>query len=140
MVFPSPGYSVDGLRAFLTGLQCSRIIHSSKLLPVVVEILDREDFSGVLCPSVKDFLELPVPHFDYDKTFEEAQNDPLVVLHTSGTSGTPKPFVWTHGWAASFIQQNQLTPPEGFESASTWQQGHRLLNMLPWFHVSSRFE
>lgn len=34
-----------------------------------------------------------VPHFPYDKTFEEAEWDPVVVLHTSGSTGLPKPII-----------------------------------------------
>lgn len=32
-----------------------------------------------------------VPHFQYDKTFEQAEWEPLCVLHTSGSTGLPKP-------------------------------------------------
>ena len=39
--------------------------------------------------------------FSYDKTFEEAKNDPIVISHTSGTTGMPKPIVWTHAIAAT---------------------------------------
>lgn len=41
----------------------------------------------------KWFPEKEVPHFPYDKTYEEAEWDPLVVLHTSGSTGLPKPVV-----------------------------------------------
>ena len=37
----------------------------------------------------------------YEKTFEEAKNDPIVISHTSGTTGMPKPIVWTHAIAAT---------------------------------------
>lgn len=34
-----------------------------------------------------------VAHFPYDKTFEEAEWEPFVVMHTSGSTGFPKPVV-----------------------------------------------
>ncbi|KAK7991360.1 Non-canonical non-ribosomal peptide synthetase FUB8 [Apiospora saccharicola] len=34
-----------------------------------------------------------VQHFPYDKTFDEAEWDPLCVLHTSGSTGHPKPVI-----------------------------------------------
>ena len=37
----------------------------------------------------------------YEKTFEEAKHDPIVISHTSGTTGMPKPIVWTHAIAAT---------------------------------------
>lgn len=39
------------------------------------------------------FPPAAVPHFPYEKTFEQAQWDPVVVLHTSGSTGLPKPVV-----------------------------------------------
>lgn len=41
----------------------------------------------------KWFPEKEVPLFPYDKTYEEAEWDPVVVLHTSGSTGLPKPVV-----------------------------------------------
>lgn len=34
--------------------------------------------------------------FPYGKTFEQAEWDPFVVLHTSGSTGLPKPVVIRH--------------------------------------------
>ena len=34
--------------------------------------------------------------FPYEKTFKEAAHDPIMIVHTSGTTGMPKPIVWTH--------------------------------------------
>ena len=41
----------------------------------------------------------------YEKTFEEAKHDPIVISHTSGTTGMPKPFIWTHAIAATIDAQ-----------------------------------
>lgn len=37
-----------------------------------------------------------VPHVPYETTFEQAEWEPLCVLHTSGSTGLPKPVVATH--------------------------------------------
>ena len=37
----------------------------------------------------------------YEKTFEEAKDDPIVVVYTSGTTGLPKPVIWTNAIAAT---------------------------------------
>lgn len=41
------------------------------------------------------FSAREVPHFPFNRTFEQAEWEPLVVLHTSGTTGIPKPVVIT---------------------------------------------
>lgn len=41
-------------------------------------------------PSFEFWLDVKgVKHYAYNKTFEEAKDDPLFVIHTSGTTGMP---------------------------------------------------
>lgn len=42
-----------------------------------------------------------IPRYPYDKTFEAAQYDPIMVAHSSGTTGKPKPITWTHSLYAT---------------------------------------
>lgn len=50
--------------------------------------------------EVKSFEEWfspdEVPLIPFEKTFEQAEWEPLCVLHTSGSTGLPKPVVATH--------------------------------------------
>lgn len=46
------------------------------------------------------FPEEYIEPYPYNKTFEEAEWDPLVVLHTSGSTGLPKPIVARQGMLA----------------------------------------
>ncbi|KAF3065896.1 Carboxylic acid reductase [Daldinia childiae] len=62
------------------------------------------------------FPEQDVEHFPYEKTFEQAEWDPLVVLHTSGSTGIPKPVVIKHGLIAMNDIHHELpTFGNGFE-------------------------
>lgn len=76
--------------------------------------------------------------FPSAKTFDEAASEALVILHTSGTTGLPKPIVIRHGmWAV-------LDASQGFtdKSAPTmiWEGWKRrityLLNTTPLFHTA----
>lgn len=41
-------------------------------------------------PGNEELLDGPLfPDYPFEKTFEEARTDPFVVLHTSGSTGTP---------------------------------------------------
>lgn len=46
-----------------------------------------------------------VKHYLYERTFEEAKHDPIVIVRTSGTTGMPKPIVWTHAIYATIDAQ-----------------------------------
>ena len=88
-------------------------------------------------PSINELLEGKARPYPYAKTFEEAKHEPLLVLHTSGTTGLPKPLVWTHDWVAAYYIMTQLEPPPGYESQARLYQNKRVFFMFPPFHVSN---
>lgn len=68
----------------------------------VDDILAARQMRHVVIPDLEDLLDpTKAPHYPFEKTFEEAKNDPYVVLHTSGTTGTAvrMPFS-SHRWLA----------------------------------------
>lgn len=112
------------------------MLAAEPLLPVVDEILAAHTLRVIRVPSEEVLLTTNYPHYAFEKTFNEARNEPLVVLHTSGTTSLPKPIVCSHDYAASTNRINQLDPPVGFKSLDKNYQGNRLFFMLPLFHVS----
>ncbi|MCJ1270590.1 hypothetical protein MMC22_010487 [Lobaria immixta] len=108
-------------------------------LPVVDKILAVHTLRVIRAPSVEELLTTRYPHYAFEKTFDEAWNEPLVVLHTSGTTSLPKPIVYTHDFAASVNRITQLEPPAGFETVDKNFQGNRLFVMTPPFHASNLF-
>lgn len=64
------------------------------------------------------FTDRDVSHFSYNKTFKDGEWEPLVVLHTSGSTGLPKPVV---------VQQGMLAIADGQRGLPRWH------GALPWF-------
>ena len=62
-------------------------------------------------PSERELLDETedVPHIPYDKDFSEAQWEPFVVLHSSGSSGFPKPIVLNNGNMATADGMRNVT-------------------------------
>ncbi|EHA49107.1 L-aminoadipate-semialdehyde dehydrogenase [Pyricularia oryzae 70-15] len=79
-------------------------------------------------------------HVPYTKTFEEAEWDPFMVMHTSGSTGFPKPV---------FVRVGMLAVSDSFHSApefmgsptifSTSMAGRRILNPMPLFHAAGLY-
>lgn len=67
----------------------------------------------------------------------EAQSEPLFVVHTSGSTGMPKPLLYTHATAATNISMMSLDPPAGYKSQDRAYQGKRVFITFPPFHVRS---
>ncbi|KAL8673514.1 MAG: hypothetical protein Q9168_002071 [Polycauliona sp. 1 TL-2023] len=107
--------------------------------PAVRGILDAHELRVLDSPSLVELLDNSYPHYAYCKTFAEARSEPLLVVHTSGTTATPKPIVFTHDFAASFVQMSQLAPPPGFESQVSLCHSNRFFVALPFFHAGNLF-
>ena len=111
---------------------------SARPAPVLAILGAQEHELRVLeIPTVDDLLEKEYPAFEYKKTFEEARRDPFVALHTSGSTGLPKPIIWTQDYVSSLGKQVQLDPPPGYENNDCLYQGNRVFIFFPPFHVSS---
>ena len=71
------------------------------MLPVVYEILSTQPMTVLAVPSVSSFLSPStgesVPPIPFSKTLAEVHDEPFNVLHSSGTTGPPKPILLTHG-------------------------------------------
>ncbi|KAF4638022.1 hypothetical protein G7Y89_g45 [Cudoniella acicularis] len=108
LFFSSPWNSAEGHIALLDSLQCNKILVPETLPPIIQTILSRKQLDTVPIPNLRDlFAPNPVPVYPYTKTFAQARFDPFVVLHTSGSTGFPKPVILTHGTMAqhdTFLQ------------------------------------
>lgn len=103
--------------------------------------------------------------YPYGKNFDEARNDPIIVLHSSGSTGKmgtgpylrdvksawltiyfqkglPKPITITHGSVAAHDNDHNIPAPPGREKQDTTVftlegENRRMYLVLPFFHVSA---
>jgi len=136
MLFPTPRYSADALTALIGQLNAKVLLQPAGPLPIVNAILSKRAMDLYQIPNLDDLLGKQYSHYPYTKTFEQARSDPLVVVHTSGTTGAPKPIIWTNEWADSFGAERYLEPPSGFASMDGYLLGTRIFSLMPPFHVS----
>jgi acyl-coenzyme A synthetase/AMP-(fatty) acid ligase len=88
-------------------------------------------------PELKELLATSeVPPYKFNKSFEEAKDEPFAVLHTSGSTGLPKPIVLHHSWFTSLDAQQGLKPFNGYEIQWKAFSGKTVFGLLPPFHVS----
>lgn len=84
------------------------------------------------------FPDTDVPPFPYTKSFAQGEFDPLVVLHTSGSTGLPKPIVVKQGAMAVSDAFHDVPQWNGHTIAMrTWAEGcARMMCPMPLFHMA----
>lgn len=137
MLFTSPRCSTTAQVKLINAVSCRTLLVLSDIPPVADLILEACELRVLQIPDIEELFGRRYPHYQFEESFEQARDEPLVVLHTSGTTGFPKPIIWTHDWAASFASERRLSPPAGFESSDSLICGNRILSLMPPFHVSS---
>ena len=81
MVFPSPKYSIPGLEHLLIELNCKTILTPTASPLIVSAFLAGHSLATLDVPSTDDLLAGEHPHYSFDKTFETARHEPLIILH-----------------------------------------------------------
>ncbi|KAK7926774.1 Non-canonical non-ribosomal peptide synthetase [Apiospora marii] len=101
--------------------------------------LQKRHMHAIEVPSYDDwFPKEQAPAYPYSKTWDEGRWEPLCVLHTSGSTGFPKPIVVKHG---------MLAAGDAFHDQPEWQGTHlflkewhvrmkRQFHPMPLFHAA----
>jgi thioester reductase-like protein len=136
MFLPSPRNSITAHKHLLETINCTKILTPTPRPPFVTAILEAVPLSAYDIPSLGDLLATEYPHFEYTKSYPEGLDDKLAIIHTSGSTGIPKPITWRLSTACVHIRMCQIDAPEGFENQHKWSIGKRQFMPLPPFHAA----
>ncbi|KAJ5020508.1 hypothetical protein J3E73DRAFT_435474 [Bipolaris maydis] len=146
MLFPSPRYGSEALGKLIETVDAKVLLSPETPCPAEADIIEKK--KGVVtklqAPSVDQLFAERVAVYPFTKTFETCKDEPMICLHTSGTTGFPKPILWTHNWIASQSQTLNLPLPASFTHHDyhiRYQKDRRgrLLVTGPPFHASGIF-
>ncbi|KAI0508876.1 hypothetical protein F5B22DRAFT_378949 [Xylaria bambusicola] len=100
-LFISPRNSQEGQLSLFDKTDCHILVFPKSHRTMVQPWLHERDMQAIETGPIENwFPETEVEPVPYPKTFEEARWEPLCVLHTSGSTGIPKPIVVRHGMMA----------------------------------------
>jgi len=141
-LFLSPKNNTGGALAVLDAAKCNIWVkpREQPYLPLVENFLQQRPMKVLDIPDIDELLDAEsTESFPYNKTFDEAVQDPFCILHTSGTTGVPKPISWSHGLIGTMDAVRLLPPTDGDDGlapwTSFWKEGDRLYSSFPMSHV-----
>ncbi|KAI1347516.1 hypothetical protein F5Y01DRAFT_294995 [Xylaria sp. FL0043] len=131
----SPRNSPAAQSSMFERLGCNVLITPDPTSSNALSILEAVKNCRVIkIPGIEKLLEATSLPYTSEKTLNESRSDPFLVIHTSGSTGIPKPLVWTQETAVRHIEANSRGPPEGLISVDALCRGKRVLSSLPPFH------
>jgi hypothetical protein len=96
-LFLSPKNSVEGALQVLASSECNIWVQPRDQirLPLVEDFLKQRCMTILDLPELDELLDAEtVDTYPYTKTFGEVMQEPFCILHTSGSTGLPKPVQW----------------------------------------------
>ncbi|PWY82061.1 acetyl-CoA synthetase-like protein [Aspergillus heteromorphus CBS 117.55] len=134
MYLPSPRNSPAAHRHLLQTLNCTKLLVTTPRPPPVAGIIAAAPLDVFELPGVNDLLGTTHPHIPFTKTYPAAADERCVIVHTSGSTGIPKPIIWTHESIMRYYNMAGLAAPEGDFNQCDLTQGKRQFLCLPAFH------
>ncbi|KAK5630099.1 hypothetical protein RRF57_005814 [Xylaria bambusicola] len=121
-------------------LDCRSLFYSENMQ--VDDILAARAITHIQIPTLDELINIDdrAEWYPYTKTYEEVALGPYVTLHTSGTTGIPKPLIFNHEIIRSALLQNSLPDVEGRSHVKGLMNpdlGTRFLVPTSPFHVIS---
>ncbi|VUC32365.1 unnamed protein product [Clonostachys rosea] len=137
----SPRNSLDAHLYLFEETKCSTLlIPPGFTLPVLKGLMDKSQISITEIQGMQHWLEDRENEADrpyqYNKTFSQAVSDPIAVLHTSGSTGMPKPILQTHGLHAPLDAYTALPSLGHQPTFSAMCAGARVYLGVPLFHAA----
>ncbi|KAH9885216.1 hypothetical protein F4778DRAFT_761532 [Xylariomycetidae sp. FL2044] len=140
VLFPSPGNPIAANRRFFQTVGAQKLVYAPEAAEMLSPLLHAVGNMIQATPSC-DYRELldkgTVDQYPFQASFDDIKDEKFLGLHTSGTSGHPKPIYWSY--LASTILHSSLTnPPESPEGPGAFArlaQGQELLVPFPLFHL-----
>ncbi|KAK7517253.1 uncharacterized protein IWZ02DRAFT_406008 [Phyllosticta citriasiana] len=140
-LLPSLRNSDDGQANLVAGTGTKEYFYSEGVEKHLNAFTFNSQLRGFQIPSFEEMLTEGAkglyPTREEEKKFPEKEFEKVLVLHTSGSTGLPKPIYVTNGWLSTLEHQKYMPAPPGRRNAIATQMSDdkNMFTMLPFFHT-----
>ncbi|TVY41165.1 Non-canonical non-ribosomal peptide synthetase [Lachnellula subtilissima] len=139
LLLPSPRNALPNTTSLIDTTNCKTLFYSGPLASQA-EALEKliPGLKIFPLPSLDTMIASPTPHYLYGKTWAEAKDDVVMIVHTSGSTGNPKPIFYTN----TILSRNDcdvLTPHVAgrqLADSTLTKQGQKCFVGSNFFHLS----
>ncbi|KAI9368851.1 hypothetical protein BJX61DRAFT_550058 [Aspergillus egyptiacus] len=134
---PSTRLSDEAYQHVLDATNCHRMVFSRETLRRTMEIKAfRPETTYVEVPSTTELLDAETKPYPFTKSYDEMEDVVSFIIHSSGTTGMPKPVPLTHGFFGAW-DGVPYRIPQGRKSAlyNDLEPGSLILTVTPNFHL-----
>ncbi|KAI6850943.1 acetyl-CoA synthetase-like protein [Hortaea werneckii] len=136
-LLPSPRNSREGQAALFEAVQCSIVVHSEGIVSAVDSITAYQPhISTYTIPAFEELRRLGDDNGTFPSRCGHDENERPLILHTSGSTGFPKPIALNHGDLAAIYHLRSLpSPPGRLSIPDVFLTSDELVGMSPFFHA-----
>lgn len=141
VLLPSPRNSPWMNASLLEQTQCRHFLYGAEVEALVTPLrAHRPDLQLHAVAPLAELMPPDTPHYPYRKDYEAARWDPVLVLHSSGSTGAPKPIVMNHATFAVADHDRTLptVPGRVNQNWSLWDfaDHETFFSPFPAFHLA----
>ncbi|KAK4998933.1 hypothetical protein LTR66_001923 [Elasticomyces elasticus] len=141
LLVPSVRNSVSGNVSLMEQTQCMKFFFSRETAPNAQKLHEEmPNLESFEVPTLKEMLDGPSKHYPYSKDWTKAKDEPVIICHTSGSTGSYKPIVLDHMYFAIYDNMRKLPLIEGRKNLSyanfDFPGGGKFYSAFPPFHVA----
>ncbi|KAL7929202.1 hypothetical protein V8C35DRAFT_331874 [Trichoderma chlorosporum] len=137
-LFISPRNSLEAQISLFKAAECTRILYDDSMQSSIEPWLQLYPMPATVAPDLSAWIQSKAPHVAYNTPFEEARWHPVLVMHTSGSTGIPKPIVVRQGSFA--IADGLRDAPYLNGSPPIWNHwatvSSKIFSPMPLFHMA----
>ncbi|EHL02676.1 hypothetical protein M7I_1190 [Glarea lozoyensis 74030] len=139
ILLPSPRNAVVNTISLLRETGCRVVFYSGDLGVQESELKNSiPELTMLEVPLLSQMTNSETPHYPYTKTWEQAKDDVVMIIHTSGSTGVPKPICHNNSVIRRLDIESEIPTIPGRVNASTslCEPGKAVLCGTNLYHLS----